>query len=95
MKLLEKSFYAYHIIARRRHTLAKYLSDEQRHGAINEEMFRRLGYLNDQLYEVVFESEVEQKELTIVGLFILQYAKLRKLELYCNFFDKICVVTKI
>ena len=30
----------------------------------------------------------------IVGIFFLQYAKLRMLELYYNFFDKLCDVNK-
>ena len=40
------------------------------------------------------KSEVERKGLIFVGFFILQYAKLRTLELYHNFFDKHCDVTK-
>ena len=60
--------------------VTKYLSDEKTHGAINSEMFNRLGYKNDQLYEVeIVKSEIERKEVNIVGVFILQYAKLRKL----------------
>ena len=46
-------------------------------------MFERLGFINEQLYEVeLAKSEIEQKELNIVGFCILQYAKLRMLELY-------------
>ena len=34
------------------------------------------------------KADVEHKEPIIVGFFVLQYAKLRKLELYHNFFRK-------
>ena len=33
---------------------------------------------------------IEHRELNIVGFFILQYAKLKMLELYYNFFHKYC-----
>ena len=58
-------------------------------------MFESLGYTNDQLYEVeLVKLETEHKEPLIVGFFMLQYAKLRMLELYYNFFDKYGDVTK-
>ena len=40
------------------------------------------------------KSTVEHREPIIVGFFILQYAKLRMLELYYNFFDKFFDVQK-
>ena len=36
------------------------------------------------------KSTIEHREPIIVGFFILQYAKFRMLELYYNFFHKIC-----
>ena len=64
------------------------------HGSINNKLFTRLGYVNDHQYEVkLVKSENEHKE-PIVGFFILQYAKLRMLELYYNIFDKYCDVTR-
>ena len=73
---------------RSRHTVTKCLSAGKTHGAINNKMFRRLGYMNDQLYEVeVVNSEIELEGLIIVGFFILQYAKSRKVELFHNFFN--------
>ena len=94
-KLLANSSYGYLIMDRSRHTVTKYLSDDKTHGAINSKMFKRLGYINDQLYEVeIVESEIEQKEPIFNGFFILEYAKLRMLELYYNFVDKYCDVTK-
>ena len=70
MKLLAKGPYGYQIMDR--HTVTKYLSDKKTHGAINNKMFRRLGYINDQLYEMEFvKSEIEHKEPIIVRFFIL------------------------
>ena len=51
--------------------------------------------MSDPLYEVeLVKSEIQHKEPIIVGLFILQYAKLRVLQLSYNFFDKFCDVAK-
>ena len=76
---------------RSRHTITKYLNDEKAHEAINSKSFEMMIYLNDKLYEVeAVKPEVEHEEPTIVGLFILQFAKLRMPELYCIFFDKFC-----
>ena len=45
-------------------------------------MFKRLGFLNYQLFEVeIAESEIEHKAPNIDGIFVLQYANLRRLEL--------------
>ena len=82
MKLLANSSYGYQIMDRRRLTVAKYLSDEKTHGAINAKFFKRLDYINDQLFEIeLAKAEIEHREPIIVGFFILQYAKLWMLEL--------------
>ena len=82
MKLLAGSSYGYQIMNRSRHTVTKYLSDEKLHGAINTKLFKRLDYSNDQLFEVdLAKAEIENSEPMIVGFFILQYARLRMLEL--------------
>ena len=95
MKLLANSSYGYQIMDRSRHTVTKYLSDEKTHEAVNTKLFKRLDYINDQLYEVeVAKAEIEHRELILVGFFILQYAKLRMLELYYNFFERFCDVNK-
>ena len=58
-------------------------------------MFRRLGYINDQLYEVeLAKSEIENKETIVKGFFSLHYAKLRLLELYYNCFTIFCDTDK-
>ena len=80
---------------RSRYTVTKYLNDEKTHSAINSKMFKRLNHITDQLYEVeLVESEIEHREPIVVGFFILQYAKLRMLELYYNFFKKFCDTDK-
>ena len=95
MKLLGNSSYGYQIMDRSRHTQTFYLSDENTHKAINNRLFRRLNNVGRGIYEVeLVKSSVEHREPIIVGFFILQYAKLRMLELYYNFFDKFCDVQK-
>ena len=52
--------------------------------------------MKKDLYEVeLLKSTIEHREPSIVGFFILQYAKLRLLELYYNFFHKYCDENKI
>ena len=95
MKLRAKSSYGYQIMDRSRHTVTKYLTDGKIHSAINNKKFRRLRHITDQPFEVeVFKSEIEHREPIIVGFFTLQNAKLRMLELYYNFFKKLCDTDK-
>ena len=95
MKLLGNSSYGYQIMDRSRHTETKYLNDEKMHKAINGRMFKRLNNVSKKIYEVeLAKSKIEHREPIIVGFFILQYAKLRMLELYYNFFDRFCNVDK-
>ena len=95
MNLLANSSYGYQIMDRSRHTVTKYLNDEKTHAAINSKLFKELGHVNNSLYEVeVAKAEIEHKEPIIVGFFILQYEKLRLLELYYNFFSRFCDVNK-
>ena len=95
MKLLANRSYGYQFMDRSRHTVSKYFSEEKTHGAINTNFFKRLDYINDQLYEVqLAKAEIEHREPIIVGFFILQYAKLRMLELKYIFFDRFWDVNK-
>ena len=51
--------------------------------------------MNSSMYEVqLAKAQTEYEELIIVGFFILQYAKLRLLELHYKFFTKFCDVKK-
>ena len=80
---------------RSKHTITKYLNDKKTHKATDEPLFKRLSIVEKDLYEVeLLNSTIEHREPIIVGFFILQYAKLRKLELYYIFFDKFCDVSK-
>ena len=73
---------------RSRHTETKYLNDEKTHKAINGKLFKRLNSVSKELYEIeLVKSEIEHRDPIIVGFFILQYAELRMLELFYNFFD--------
>ena len=95
MKLLGNSSYGYQIMDRSKHTMTKYLGDEKTHKAINNQFFKRLNIVAKDLYEVeLVKFTIEHREPIIVGFFILQYAKLRMLELYYNFFDEFCDVNK-
>ena len=95
IKLLANNSYGYQIRGRSRHTVTKYLNDEKTHSAINSKLFKRPNHITDQLYEVeLVKPEIEHREPIIVGFFILQYAKLRMLELYYNFFKKFCDTDK-
>ena len=77
------------------YTVTKILSDEKTHGANNTRLFKRFDHINDQLYEKEkAKAEIEHREPIIDGFFILQYAKLRMLELYYNFFDRFRDVNK-
>ena len=71
---------------RSRHTVTKYLTDKKTHAALNSNMFRKLDHVNNSLYEVeLAKAQIEYKEPIFVGFFILQYAKLRMLELYTTY----------
>ena len=94
-KLLANSSYGNKIIVHRRHSVTRYMNDEKTHAASYNNLFKRLGRINDQLYEVeLAESGIEHKEPIVVGFFILQHDKLEMLELYYNFFEKFCDTDK-
>ena len=83
MKLLGNSSYGYQIMDRSRHTETLYLNEEKTHKAINNRLFRRLNSVSRDIFEgELVKSTIEHREPIIVGFFILQYAKLRMLELY-------------
>ena len=80
---------------RSRHTVTKYLTDEKTHAAVNSKLLKKLDHVKNSLYEVeLAKAQIEHKEPFIVGFFILQYAKLRMLELYYNFLTRFCDVHK-
>ena len=61
-----------------------------------KKLFNKLDHENNALYELELpKAQIENKEPIIVGFFILQYAKLRMLELCYNFFTRFCDKNKI
>ena len=95
MKLLANSSYGYQIMDRSRDPVTKYLIDEKTHAAIKSKLFKKLDHMTNSLSEVeTAKAQIEQKEPIIVGFFILQYAKLGRLELYYNFFTRFFDVHK-
>ena len=95
MKLLANRSHGYQIMDCSRHTVTKHLANEKTQSAINSKIFKRLNHITDQLYEVeLVKPEIEHREPINVGFFILQYAKQRILELYYNFFKKVCDTDK-
>ena len=95
LKVLANSSSGYQIMDRSRHTLTKNLKNEKTHNVINKNFSSHLTSSLIKLYEVeLVKSEIEHREPIIVGFFILQYAELRMLELYYNFFKKFCDTDK-
>ena len=95
MKFLANNSYGYQIMDSSRHTVTKCLNDEKTHSAIKKKLFKRLNFITDQLYVVeLVKSEIEHREPINVGFFILQYAKLRMLELFNIFSKKFCDTEK-
>ena len=87
--------YGYHNMDRRRHTVTNYLTDKRTHEAINSKLFEKLDHLNNSLFEnELAKALIEHKEPILVRFFMIQYAKLRLLELYYNFFTRLSDVDK-
>ena len=77
-------------------TVTKYLNDKKARAAINSKLFKKLDHVKNSLYQAeLAKAQIEHKEPTVVGFFILQYAQLRMLELYYNFFTRFCDVNKL
>ena len=65
------------------------------HAAIISKLFKKRDHVNNSLYEnELAKARIEYRESIIVEFSVLQYAKLRVLELYYNFFTKSCDVHK-
>ena len=80
---------------RSRHTVTEYLNDGKTHSAINIKPSKRFNFITDHFYEVEFvRSKIEHREPITVCFFILQYAQLRMLALYYNFFKTFCDTEK-
>ena len=78
-----------------RRAVTKYLHDEKTYASINSKLLKKLDHVNNSWYEVeLAKAQIKHKEPILVLFFILQYAKLRILELYYNFFTRSCDVDK-
>ena len=96
MKLLTKSSSGYQIMDRSRYTVTKYLNDENMHAAFNSELFMKLNHVNNAFYEIeLAKATIEHKKPIFVWFLKFQYAKLRFLEFYYNFFTKFCDVNNL
>ena len=95
MKLLANSSDGYQAMDRDQHTVTKYLTDENLHAPINSKLFKKLDHVNNSSNEVeLAKAQIEHKDLIIVGFFVLQYAKLRMLEVWYNFVTSFSDVDK-
>ena len=89
-KFFASSSSGYQIMDCSRHSVTLYMNDKKTHAAINNNKFKKLGHIGDQLCQVeLAKYEIELKESIIVSFFILQCSKLRKLKLFCNFVAKL------
>lgn len=76
---------------RSRHCQTQYVGEATASTLINNKHFKDYNQLDDKLFEVTnAKGKIVHKEPIVVGFFILQYAKLRMLELYYNFLDRYC-----
>ena len=69
--------------------MTKYAVVEKTHAATKSKLFKKLNHLNIALFEVeLAKTEVENEKLSILHLFILQYAEFSMLGLFYNFSTK-------
>ena len=62
MKLLANSSYGYQLMNRSHHSITEYTNDEKTRATIRNEMFKRMGYIKDELLEVeLAKSEIQHK----------------------------------
>ena len=94
-KLVDNSAYGNQIMDRSKHTRTKYVVGSYVNTLVNDKMLRKFNDLPNELYEFELgKSKVEHKELIIVGVFILRYAKVVMLELVYDFSDPFCDLDK-
>ena len=92
-KLVNNNSYGYQIKDWSGHTVKKYLSDKKAQAAFNSRLLEKRDHVNISMFAVeLARAQIEHKEPKIVGFFVLQYAKLRMLELYLTYFTNCCDV---
>ena len=91
MKLIGNSAYGYQLMDRTRHTNTKYVDNSKIDRTINSKHYRSLNEICPDSYEVTSSRPiVEHREPIVLGFFVLQYSKMRMLELVYNFFVRFC-----
>ena len=92
MKLIENSSYGYQILNHSRKTVTECSSNEKK---LNVAIFLKDWALqNNHLYgNELVKTHVEHAKRVVFGYFLLQYAKLVLLVLYCRFFDRCCNIS--
>ena len=96
VKLLANRSYGYQIIEKSWHSVTKDLSDKATQSTNKFKLFKKLDDVNSTLHEVELgKAQIAHKEPIVVGFILLQYAKLRILELYYIFFTNFYDVNKL
>ena len=82
MKLIASSSYGYQIMDRSKHSVKRFMNDKKTVAVISNQMYKRLGHINDQPYVGELAKVEIEKQPIFLPSFFLQYARLRMLELY-------------
>ena len=89
MKLLGNSGYGKTITNVDRHRDVNYCTEKAASRLVNNRRFRQLDVVVDDAYEIEMSKRTVTYALPIhVGLFVLQYAKMRMLQFYYDFIDR-------
>ena len=89
MKLLGNSAYGKTIMNKDTHRDLVFCNDDEAPKKVNEPQFCQLNILGNDLYEVEMAKKKIKYDLPLhIGFFVYQYAKLRMLAFYYDFFDK-------
>ena len=88
MKLLGNSGYGNTITNVDRHRDVNYSKEKAASFMVNDKRFRQLDIVVDDAYEIEMKKKIVKHTLPVhVGLFVLQYANMRMLQLYYDFIN--------
>ena len=89
MKLLGNSGYGKTITNVDRHRDVNYCTEKAASLMVNDRRFRQLDVVVDDAYKIEMNKKTDTYTLPVhVGLFVLQYAKMRILKFYYGFIDR-------
>ena len=89
MKLLGNSGYGKTITNVDRHRDVKYCTEKAASLMVNDRRFQQLDVVVDDAYEIAMNKKTVTNALPVhVGFFVLQYAKMRMLQLYYDFINR-------